>query len=196
MTIVAPPGSQLTPGFHSTADMETSTTTMTTEKKTKTKKTPRSATVVQPRETVEGHKTLRRILGRFHKDYAHLAITQVLVDKSKILTIGVKGKGSHNCPYVKREHTNNRIYFVIKFKQSSVSLKCHKCKDVVDILVKPLSLVEKFELVEGFRMETGAYHRQRPAAVPKEIVISSQERKKQEWEQRRAQFLMEKKEVM
>jgi hypothetical protein len=67
---------------------------------------------------------------------------------------------------------------------------------VVDILVKPLSLVEKFELVEGFRMETGAYHRQRPAAVPKEIVISSQERKKQEWEQRRAQFLMEKKEVM
>jgi hypothetical protein len=168
---------------------------MTTEKKTKTKKTPRSATVGQPRETVEGHKTLRRILGRFHKDYAHLAINQVLVDKSKILTIGVKGKGSHNCPYVKREHTSNRIYFVIKFKQSSVSLKCHKCKDVVDILVKPLSLVEKFELVEDFRMETGAYHRQRPVAAPKEIVVSSQERKKQEWEQRRAQFLMEKKEA-
>jgi hypothetical protein len=199
MTIVAPPNSQLSPRFHMTVDMESVLQNNVARKPSKTtltmKKTPRHATLINPRDTPNGHKVLRLILGRLHPDYSHVAVDRIHVDKYKVMTISVKGRGSHSCPYVGREHTSNRIYFVLQLQQSTVSIKCYsrQCRALTNVITKPLTLVEKYELVQGFKIETGAYHRTKAVFPPTTKDLASGA-KKTIWEERMLLFLKEKKE--
>lgn len=192
MTIVAPVGSQVTAKFHLTPDMmKESSVAVTTKKKRKTS-APRKTTVINAHDAPDGHKILRVIIGRFHTDYAHVALDRVHVDKNKVMTICVKGRGCHTCPYVGRDHTSNRVYFVLHLRQSTISIKCYsrQCRAVPTLVTKSLTQVEKYELVQGFGMETGAYHKKSSKPVPAPAPAPAVD-KKTVWEERMLTFLKE-----
>jgi hypothetical protein len=149
-----------------------------------------------------GYSALLNIMTRMHEEYRHIAIHYVSMDtQKKTFLINVKGKGSRYCPYKGVHHHSNRIYFTLNLLRARIHVhcfdpECKKHKDFPDLLVRSMSLVDKYNVTRGFGLPDTSnrptispivHEMTKPLAVvipPTEVVVTVDE-KKRLWEEKR-----------